>query len=171
MSGVVAALMGAAVGSVVTALLIVRLMRTRMVVPMASARSFEATCAAVECEVPAAAGWSFPAPALDMFAKLDARGHAPAGLRRIQLYFVCNPSIAGRVLSAAPQMAGIMPCSWAVYERTDGSVWLAKMNIGLMARMFTGAVGTAMGEVAAADEGFMASVLRAESGAAAPAAA
>lgn len=34
------------------------------------------------------------------------------------------------------------------------------MNIGLMGRMFSGEVGTAMGEVAAADERFMAAVLR-----------
>ena len=44
----------------------------------------------------------------------------------------------------------MMPCSWAVYELDDGSVWLATMNIGMMSRMFAGDVAAGMGEVAAA---------------------
>lgn len=63
------------------------------------------------------------------------------------------------VLSATPKMAAIMPCSWAVYELEDGSVWLATMNISMMARMFSGPVASAMGEVAAAADAFLAQVL------------
>jgi uncharacterized protein (DUF302 family) len=63
-------------------------------------------------------------------------------------------------LSEEPKMSGIMPCSWAVYERDDGSVWLSKMNISMMSRIFSGEVGSAMSEVAAAAERFMDAVLR-----------
>ena len=52
-----------------------------------------------------------------------------------------------------------MPCSWAVYELEDSTVWLAKMNIPMMASMFSGEIASAMGEVAAADERFLSEVL------------
>jgi uncharacterized protein (DUF302 family) len=56
-------------------------------------------------------------------------------------------------------MSAIMPCSWSVYELADGSVWVAHMNIGMMARMMGGVVGSSMGEVAATDERFLEAVL------------
>jgi uncharacterized protein (DUF302 family) len=152
-------LAGLVAGAVLTALAVVWLMRTRMVVAGRSNASFDETCERVERVVPAGDGWSFPMPSLDMHAKLAAKGAAPDGVRRIRLFFVCKPALAKRVLSATPKMAAIMPCSWAVYELEDGSVWLAKMNISMMARLFSGPVASAMGEVAAADDAFLAEVL------------
>jgi len=135
------------------------LMRSSMIVPQRSASSFEETCAAVERVVPAGGGWSFPMPSFDMWQKLADKDEAPDGIRRIRTYFVCKPSIANRVLSDTPKIAAIMPCSWAVYELEDHSVWLAKMNISMMSKMFSGAVAKGMGEVAAADERFMPEIL------------
>jgi uncharacterized protein (DUF302 family) len=152
-------MVGAVLGAVVAAAVGVRLMRTKMVMAGRSGASFEETCERIERVVPAGDGWSFPMPSLDMHAKLAAKGQAPQGIRRIRLFFVCKPALAKRVLSDSPQMAAIMPCSWAVYELEDGGVWLAKMNIPMMARMFSGEVAAAMGEVAAAEERFLAEVL------------
>jgi uncharacterized protein (DUF302 family) len=156
---VIVLLVGVVIGAVGVAAVVVVLMRERMIVPQRSARSFEDTCAAIEATVPGNRGFGFPIAPFDMLASLREKGVEPAGIRRAQLYFVCNAKLAGRVLSDQPRMAGIMPCSWAVYELDDGSVWLSKMNIGMMSRLFTGEVGTAMGEVAAADEAFMGEVL------------
>lgn len=152
-------MVGAVLGAVVAAAVGVRMMRTKMVMAGRSGASFEETCERIERVVPAGDGWSFPMPSLDMHAKLAAKGQAPQGIRRIRLFFVCKPALAKRVLSDSPQMAAIMPCSWAVYELEDGGVWLAKMNIPMMARMFSGEVAAAMGEVAAAEERFLAEVL------------
>ena len=150
---------GVVIGAAVVAMVVVLVMRHRMVVPARSPRSFDDTCAAIEAAVAAADGWSFPMPALDMHAKLAAKNVAPDNLTKIRLYFVCAPAIAGRVLGDSPRMSAIMPCSWSVYEQTDGSVWVSKMNIPLMAKMFTGEVKRAMGEVGAADDRFMDQVL------------
>ena len=152
-------MVGVVVGVVITALAVVGLMRSKMIVAHRSSRSFEETCAAIDRVVPAGDGWSFPMPSFDMHAKLAEKGQAPDGMRRIQLYFVCKPGVAKRVLSDTPKIAAMMPCSWAVYELDDGSVWLATMNIGMMSRMFAGDVAAGMGEVAAADERFMPEVL------------
>jgi len=155
----VALIVGVIVGVVMTALIVVALMRSKMIVPHPSNRSFEETCAAIERVVPAGDGWSFPMPSFDMHAKLAEKGQAPEGMSRIRLFFVCNPGVANRVLSDTPKIAAIMPCSWAVYELEDGSVWLATMNIAMMSRLFAGDVAVGMGEVAAADERFMVEIL------------
>jgi uncharacterized protein (DUF302 family) len=153
-------IVGAVVGVVVATAVMVSMMRTRMVVPERSSKSFEATCEAIETAVPEAEGWSFPMQSFDMGSKLAEKGALPDNVKRIQLYFVCNPRIAKRVLGARPRLSAIMPCSWSVYELDDGSVWLAHMNISMMSRMMGGEVGTAMAEVAAADGRFMEAVLR-----------
>ena len=83
----------------------------------------------------------------------------PENVKRIRLYFMCNPKVAKVVLGAEPKLSAIMPCSWSVYELTDGTVWVSHMNIDLMAKMMGGVVGRAMGGVAKADEGFLKDVL------------
>lgn len=152
-------LTGVVIGAVTTGVVVVRLMRRQMLTAHRSNASFEETCERIERVVPAGDGWSFPMPSLDMHAKLAAKGEAPRGIRRIRLFFVCKPALANRVLSDSPKMAAIMPCSWAVYELDDGSVRVSTMNIAMMSRMFSGEVASAMGEVAAADERFLAEVL------------
>jgi uncharacterized protein (DUF302 family) len=92
---------------------------------------------------------------LDMSAKLSAKNALPANLKRIRLYFMCNPGVAKAVLGAEPKLSAIMPCSWSVYELSDGSVWVSHMNIGLMSKMMGGVVGSAMGGVARTDERFL----------------
>ena len=155
----VALIVGVIVGVVITALAVVGLMRSKMIVSHRSSRSFDETCAAIERVVPAGDGWSFPLPSFDMHAKLAEKGQAPAGMRRNRLFFVCKPGVANRVLSDTPKIAAMMPCSWAVYELEDGSVWLATMNVGMMSKMFAGEVAAGMGEVAAADEKFLPEIL------------
>jgi hypothetical protein len=45
-----------------------------------------------------------------------------------------------------------MPCSIGVYEGDDGRVYVAKMNTGLMGKMFGGNVAQVMGGAVAEDE-------------------
>lgn len=137
----------------------VSLMRTRMLTPHRSRRSFEDTCAAVERVVGAAADWGMPIPSQDLFATLVKHGQVPPTLKSFRVFFVCNPKLAARMLTLAPAMAGMMPCSWAVYEDADGRVFLSKMNVGLMSRMFGGEIGSIMGRVGRSDEAFLAEVL------------
>jgi len=159
MSVPVALIVGLIVGLVVAAAATVTTMRSKMVVPERSSKSFEATCEAVEQVVPAAEGWSFPMESFDMSAKLAAKGGLPENVRRIRLYFMCNPKVAKVVLGVEPKLSAIMPCTWSVYELTDGSVWVSHMNINLMSKMMGGVVGSAMGGVAEADRRFLEQIL------------
>jgi uncharacterized protein (DUF302 family) len=144
--------MGVVVGVVATGLVVMSMMRRSMVVAERCAGGFETVCAAVEREVPAAQGWSFPIESFDMGAKLAAKNGLPSTIGRIRLFFLCNPAVARRVLGDTPKLSAIMPCSWSVYELDDGTVWLAHMNITMMSKVMGGVVGEAMGEVARTDE-------------------
>jgi len=155
MGGFLGVVIGLVIGVVLTVMVVVSLMRNKMLTPVRSHRSFEDTCAAIERAVPEVQGWGFPMPSFDMKAALAERGHPPDNLRKIRLYFICNPSLAKRVLEDSPKMTAIMPCSWAVFENDNDEVWISKMNIGLMSRLFGGEVEAAMSQVAATDEQFL----------------
>lgn len=155
----IALIVGVVAGVVITIVAVVGFKRSKMIVPHRSAHTIEETCTAIERVVTAVDGWSFPMPSFDMYAKLAEKGQAPNGMRRIRLFFVCKTGVANRVLSDTPKIAAIMPCSWAVYELEDGSVWLSKMNIAMMSKLFAGDVAAGMGEVAADDERFIAEIL------------
>ena len=156
----IALIAGFLIGVIATTIAVVMIMRSSMVVPERSSKSFEETCSAVEEVVPGSAGWSFPIESFDMSTKLAAKNAMPDNIKRIRLYFMCKPSVAKAVLGARPKLSAIMPCSWSVYELSDGSVWVSHMNIGKMAKMMGGVVGRSMGDVAEDDERFLGAILR-----------
>jgi uncharacterized protein (DUF302 family) len=155
----VALTVGLIAGILLTAAAMVLTMRSKMVVPKRSSKSFEATCETIEKVVPTAEGWSFPMESFDMSAKLEAKGGLPDDVQRIRLFFTCNAKVAKVVLGAQPKLSAIMPCTWSVYELEDGSVWVSHMNIGLMSKMMGGVVGSSMAGVAKADDQFLRRVL------------
>ena len=159
MSIPIALLTGIVAGTAATAAVVVWLMRTRMLVAHRSRRSFEETCAAIETVVLSHKGWGFPIETWNFYETFRKKDLVPDNVRKIRVFFVCNAALASRVISADPSIAGMMPCSWAVYELEDGSVWVSKMNIGMMARMFAGVIGDTMKTVAEADEIFLRPVL------------
>ena len=152
-------LIGFVVGLFVAVLATVLGMRKLMVVPHRSHRSFEDTCRAIEEVIPGHKGWGFPIETWNFYETFLKKNLVPRGMRKLKVYFVCNAALASDVISDTPSMAGIMPCSWAVYEMDDGSVWLSKMNIALMSKMFGGVIRRAMTEVARMDEVFLRQVL------------
>ena len=117
----IALIAGFLIGVIATTIAVVMIMRSSMVVPERSSKSFEETCSAVEEVVPGSAGWSFPIESFDMSTKLAAKNAMPDNIKRIRLYFMCKPSVAKAVLGARPKLSAIMPCSWSVYELSDGS--------------------------------------------------
>ena len=155
----IALIIGLVAGVLLTIAAVVMTMRSKMVVPEKSSKSFEATYEAIEKVVQGTEGWSFPMESFDMSAKLAAKNGLPNNIKRIRLYFMCNPKVAKLVLGAEPKLSAIMPCSWSVYVHSDGSVWVSHMNIGMMSKMLGGVVGTSMGEVAETDERFLEQVL------------
>ena len=151
---------GIVIGVGLAAVVGVTMMRSKMVVSKPIPHSFEETCARIEKVVGEAESWSFPNESFDMGAKLIEKNALPDNLKRIQQYYVCSPKIAKLVLGDSPHLSAIMPCTWSVYEKADGTVWLAKMNIPMMSKMMGGVVGKAMGIVATTEEEFMAQIIK-----------
>ena len=59
---------------------------------------------------------------------------------------ICHPDHAETILKDddARFLAVMMPCSIAVYEKTDGKTYISTMNSGLMGRMFGGTAAEVM---------------------------
>ena len=159
MSPVVTLIIGLILGLALALGVGVGMMRTQMLSARRSKRSFEDTCAAVERVVGAAEDWGMPIPAQNLLTTLEKHQLVPADLKQFRVFFVCNPKLASRMLTLNLPMAGMMPCSWAVYENAAGEVYLSKMNVGLMSRMFGGEIGSIMAKVGQADDAFLAEVL------------
>ena len=159
MTNILLIAIGVIAGVILTALGMIYAMRRWMVVAHPSRRSFEDTCAAIERVISANKGWGFPIPSWNFYETFVKKNLVPKGILELRIFFVCKSALASRVIADTPPMAGIMPCSWAVYEREDGSVWLSKMNIALMAMMFSGVIREAMSEVARMDRVFLEEVL------------
>ncbi len=142
-------IIGLIIGIIGAGLIMVSLMKSRMIATVESPYSFEETRARFEALVPQykEQGWGMPMDMLDMYAKLDEKNQAPGNINRMVTYFLCNPAMARRVLEDSPRMSAIMPCSWSIYETSDGRVIIAKMNVGLMSRIFGGVIKDAMGKV------------------------
>ncbi len=60
---------------------------------------------------------------------------------------ICQPDHAEKVLldDKARFLSVIMPCSIAVYEKSDGKTYIATMNSALLGRMFGGTAQQVMG--------------------------
>ncbi|MEN8008362.1 MAG: DUF302 domain-containing protein [Candidatus Krumholzibacteriota bacterium] len=152
-------LIGFVAGTVLVAAVFLSVMRTRMVVAHRSRRTFAETCAAIEKIVPTEKGWGFPIDTWNFYETFAQKNLVPEGFVNLKVYFVCNAGHASKMLTHTPSFVGMMPCSWAVYEMADGSVWLAKMNVGLMSKMFSGVPGRMMRIVGQADDKFLGEVL------------
>ena len=70
----------------------------------------------------------------------------------MKLLKMCEPKIAAELLvkDENKYLSVMMPCTFAVYEKSDGKTYVAMMNLGVVGRLLGGDVVTAM-EVAMPD--------------------
>ncbi len=143
------ALSGALAGVAFSAIGGIKLMQTKIAIDIKSPKSFKDACVAIENVIPQFAdeGWGFPFEKWDFYGVFKNRDLVPEGIKNIVVYFICNARLANKVINANNAMMGIMPCSCAVYENDKGEVYIAKMNIGLMSKMFSGDIKEMMLEV------------------------
>jgi len=139
-------------GLILGGVVFVYLMRRFMMVAYKIEGTFDEVNEAIKKVVPQFEGWSFPIPEWQFYKSQLSRNLTYDNIKDMIMYFVCKPSHANRVLRVNPTLGAIMPCTWAVYETTDGGVYIAKMNISLMSKMYFGTIGEVMREVAATEK-------------------
>ena len=72
----------------------------------------------------------------------------------VTLVNICQPDYAATILNDedARRIAVMMPCTIAVYAKSDGKTYIATMETGLMGRMFGGTIAKVMGGSVAEEE-------------------
>ncbi len=154
-------ILGIALGVLVTGLGVLYLMRNHMISRVEVKGGFEKVCAALEQAIEAVEGWGQPFACWDLYRSQVVKNLNYDNIRALKVFFVCKPIHANRILRKFPHMAAMMPCSWTVYEQTDGKVFLAKMNLDLMRKVFLGnVVGTVMGQVAREEKEILAEMYK-----------
>ena len=144
----VGGLIGLASGIVLCGTAVVWAMPKMMIVTQESRLGFDETVAALEKGIPEH-GWVVSTIS-DMNKSMAKHGveFGP----RVKLVKLCKPEYAKSVLTTDRHVSTLMPCTFAVWEGDDGKVYLSKMNMPLMAKMFGGNIAKVMGGSVARDE-------------------
>jgi len=145
---IIGAVIGIVAGAVLSGAAIVTAMPKMMIVTQESRLGFDETVTALETAI-AKQGWVV-STVTDMNASMAKHGvdFGP----RVKLVKLCQPEYAQSILASDRHISTMMPCSFAVWESDDGGVYVSKMNMGLMAKMFGGNVAKVMGSNVANDE-------------------
>ncbi len=118
---------------------------------------FDTTVASVE-EAVIAKGWKVPY-VHDLQATLKKFGK---DVRSVKVFEICHPDHSYEILSRNEEriVSNLMPCRIAVYEKMDGSVWISRMNSGVVARPMSKVVRTTMSSAAKDVEEIIAEVVK-----------
>ena len=119
-----------------------------LVVHQSRYESVEETCKQLVIAIEAN-GWKSPAVRNmnKSIAKYDIQMD-----KQVRIVELCNAKYAKDVLTTNPEVSTLMPCSWGVYEGTDGKIYISGMNMGLMGKMFGGNIARVMGGSVSKDE-------------------
>jgi uncharacterized protein (DUF302 family) len=146
-------LTGILMGAVITVIGVVKIMPQKMIREVQSPLGYEETIAHIQNNV-TNAGWKVSAlMRLDKSLAKEGKSLLPAASMKI-----CQPDYAAQILEddEARFLSVMMPCSIAVYEKTNGKTYIATMNSRLMGRLFGGTVAKVMaGPVAKETAGFV----------------
>lgn len=131
-----------------------------LTVSIRSPKDFDQTCKAIEEVVGKTPekGWGFPFEKWEFYKVFESRNLIPDGFKRLRVYFLCNASVAKKLIEANNSMVGIMPCSWAVYEKDDG-VYIAKLNMQFLQDLYDSPIKEAFKEVEEAENRMLRRVL------------
>ncbi|HKK01063.1 MAG TPA: DUF302 domain-containing protein [Desulfuromonadales bacterium] len=148
MTTFMALIAGVVIGAAAMALLIAKIMPSKMVVTEASDLGFDETVTALQDGI-AKAGWT--SPVTINFNHAFARQGVDLK-PRVTIVELCKAQYAKDVLETDRFVSGIMPCSLGVWEGDDGKVYVSKMNTGMMGKLFGGNIGRVIGQNVAGDE-------------------
>lgn len=83
-------------------------------------------------------------------------------VRSVKVLEICHPDHSYEILSQGEEriVSSMMPCRISVYEKEDGSVWISRMNSGIMAKPMSPVVRKTMSAAAADVEEIIAEVMK-----------
>jgi len=138
-TGVLIVIVAFLVGAGLIVWLVILGMRHMMVVKHKSKHGFDETAKRIKKVVEETDGWAFPSPEW-YFSDVMAKHEKPfKGVDKLILFSICKADHAHNMVNAKPEMASIMPCGWALYER-NGETHIGTMNIPMMSLPFKGTI-------------------------------
>jgi len=150
-------LAGLVAGALLCAVTFLVLMPSVMIVTKESTMGFDDTVQALEKAI-SEQGWVV-AGVRDMNKSLAEHGVRFGA--RVKLVELCNPAYAKSVLTTDRYVSTMMPCTFGVWQADDDRVYLSRINMKLIARMFGGNIAKVMaGQVAQDEEKILAGVLK-----------
>ena len=134
---------GIVIGFILCGIIVFMTMPSLMIVTKECKLGFDETVAALEKRIPEQ-GWVISGgKPMDMNKSMAK--HDVTFEPRVKLIKLCKPEYAKSVLTTDRHISCMMPCTMAIWEADDGKVYLSKMNLSLMAKMFGGNVAKIMG--------------------------
>jgi len=103
-------------------------------------------------------GWKLPA-VHDLQATMEKHGK---DVKAVKVFELCHPDHAGKILEKDDErvVTSMMPCRVAIYEKSDGKVYVSRMNSSLMASTMGKVINDVMSEAAAENEKMLATILK-----------
>lgn len=107
---------------------------------------FDETVSLIEEQV-TARGWKTPA-IHDLQATMKKFDHEVMSIKVLE---ICHPDYSYKILKESDEriVSSMMPCRISVYEKEDGSVWISRMNSGVVAKAMSKIVRKSMSDAAA----------------------
>jgi len=146
----ISGMIGLVIGFLLCGVVVFTTMPSLMIVTAESKLGFDETVAALEKRIPER-GWVISGDKPIDMNKSMAK-HGVTFEPRVKLVKLCKAEYAKSVLTTDRHVSTMMPCTFSVWEGDDGKVYLSKMNMGLMAKMFGGNVAKVMGGHVVEDE-------------------
>lgn len=143
-------IIGVVVGFLLCGIIIFMAMPSMMIVTKECKLGFDETVEALEKRIPEH-GWVISGDQPVDMNKSMAKHGVTFG-PRVKLIKLCKAEYAKSVLTTDRHISCMMPCTMTVWEADDGKVYLSKMNLSLMAKMFGGNIAKVMGEKVVHDE-------------------
>ena len=83
-------------------------------------------------------------------------------VRAVKVIELCHPDHAGKILEKSDEriVSSLMPCRIAIYEKSDGKIYISRMNSGMMASTMDGVIPEVMKEAAAENEEILKAILK-----------
>ena len=124
-------LVGFLAGVLITFLVIFISTPSLMLKENKSKYDFETTLAEIEKSVESI-GWKIP-HVNDLQATMHKFGK---DVQQVKVYEICNPEHAYKILKQNNEriISSFMPCRIAIYEKSDGFVYVSRINAGLISK-------------------------------------
>ena len=143
---VIGLIIGMVVGFLICGIVVWKTMPQMMLTVKKSNYDFEETFSRIEDSI-IAHDWDIQR-IYDMQECMESYGYE--NIKNISIFSLCKPENVAEILNddKNKKVTAIMPCRMGVYEDSNGEVYVSRLNIALMSKMFGGVIEEVMSGVA-----------------------